>query len=106
MSFAREASTVFDVHVVEDTLGRLGDTPKDVGLTLMSEGVKGRRSREYSCAIANYLTAHFGGEWELHGDWGFQRGGSELFDVPFPVAMFIADFDTGQWPQLEEGGHR
>jgi hypothetical protein len=92
---------------VLDYLRSLGDTPDAIADTLAQLGVRGEPDDPFACPLVVALTDHSGlgiDEVSVTQDgieWGY-RGAYEWAPTPLACAAFIARFDEGHYPDLEE----
>lgn len=91
-------------------LASLGDTADDVAARLSAHGVVGEPRSGSDCAVAVYLNAVLGGSRSFQslmvgtGSVRIHLQGSRLpltVRLPRPVSVFVARFDTGNYPRLE-----
>lgn len=98
-----EVENPVDVAKVEDALKALGASSTEIAVNLANAGIRGKRGCEHSCAVAEYVSREFGGEWHVDSGFAYQYAGSNIAYLPAPVEDFIEDFDRNRYPQLVRG---
>lgn len=84
----------------------LGDTKDAVAKTLHIKEVRGYRNDTHDCPVSNYLLDVCGASRVKTGlttvvvHWS--SGSYEEVTLPNPVTKFLIDFDSGEYPELEE----
>lgn len=81
----------------------LGSSADEVADRLAALGFKGRRNATGECPLARYLTETLRrrvcvGTIEVYPD----PGGENAFPLPLACRDFVAGFDEGKWPLLED----
>jgi hypothetical protein len=93
-------------HTIAVSLLTMGDTPAAVAELMRTFGCCGRAKDPADNPLTNFMAQNGirGAEVAWNGRGYICRTGAYEQDVavplPDPVAMFMAQFDAGQWPDL------
>jgi hypothetical protein len=87
---------------IDRALNDLGDTSAQVAQTLRTKGIKGRAVGARSCPIFNYLKILSYRSAGVTQNYIADEEGLPLVGTTPAVHHFIADFDRGLYPDLEE----
>lgn len=77
-----------------------GYTSQEVASVLAYAGKTGQRNLATSCPMAHYLKDVLGVRYAVDGDEARSFDDDAL--LPLSVCHFVADFDAGRYPDLED----